>query len=106
MLDEPAVNHVWRNVFYRCGRVATGGGNLLDMLGNGVFDDTNPGFVDPDKGDFRIKPDADLFKTVGFKPIPIEEIGLYNDKYRATWPVETTPAQVPDWRRPPAAKDH
>jgi len=97
-LDEPAVNHVWRNVFYRCGRVATGNRAHLDLFANGVFDETDPGFINAADGDFRLRPDATLFATVGFRPIPVDEIGLYEDAYRATWPVETTPVKKPDWR--------
>ena len=37
--------------------------------------------------------------TVGFRPIPVDEIGLYPDAYRASWPVVTTPLPMPDWRR-------
>ena len=96
--EEPALNHVWRNVFYRCGRVATGNRANLDLLANGVFEDADPGFVDPANGDFRLRPDAALFATVGFRPIPVDEIGLYEDAYRATWPVVTAPTRVPDWR--------
>ncbi|NOY82222.1 MAG: hypothetical protein GXP31_14585 [Kiritimatiellaeota bacterium] len=104
MLDEPGINHVWRNVFYRCGRVVTGSQGLLDMLGNGVFEKINPGFANPSEGDFHIVSGAALLETVGFKPIPMDEIGLYHDRYRASWPVETTPVQVPDWRAPSAGR--
>jgi len=41
-----------------------------------------------------------LFETVGFKPIPFEEIGPYSAPSRATWPVTTKPVDVPDWRKP------
>jgi len=46
----------------------------------------DPHFVDPAKLDFRLKEDSPAFK-LGFKPIPIEQIGLYQDKRRASWPV-------------------
>ena len=98
MLDEPGINHVWRNVFYRCGQVATRRGNL-DLFENGVFEEDNPGFVDAGKGDFRLNQRPALTDTVGFKPIPVDEIGLYEDRCRASWPVHTTPAQMPDWRK-------
>lgn len=101
MMTPPGINHVWRNVFFRCGRVTTGNPDLLDQAGNGVFED-DPGFVDAAGGDFRLKPDAALFDRVAFRPIPAEEIGLYADAYRASWPVVTTPVPMPDWRRPPA----
>ena len=87
MLDEPAVNHAWRNVFFRCGSVATRTSHL-DLFENGVFEDRDPGFVDAAKGDFRLHDDAILFQTVGFKPIPLDEIGLYDAASRATWPVD------------------
>lgn len=98
MLAAPGINHIWRNIFYQCGRVATGNQANLDLFANGVFTDADPGFVDAAAGDFRLKPGAPLFATVGFRPIPLEEIGLYADTYRASWPVVTTPAALPDWR--------
>jgi hypothetical protein len=98
MLVEPGINHVWRNVSYRCGPVTTGNQARLDMLENGVFGEQDPGFVNAAKGDYRLKPGAALFATVGFRPIPVDEIGLYQDTYRASWPVVTTPEEVPEWR--------
>jgi len=100
MMDPPGINHLWRNVFYRCGRVATGNPAGLDLVGNGVFEEGDPGFVDATAGDFRLKPDAALPDSVAFRPIPVEEIGLYADAYRATWPVVTTLEPMPDWRKP------
>lgn len=51
--------------------------NLLDL---------DPKFVDEKALDFRLKDDSPALK-VGFKPIPIEKIGLYADACRASWPV-------------------
>jgi hypothetical protein len=102
MLDPPGINRLWRNVFYRCGRVATGNPDNLDLLENGVFEEGDLGFVDAAAGDFRLKPGAPLLDRVAFRPIPVEEIGLYADAHRASWPVVTTPAPMPDWRQPAA----
>jgi hypothetical protein len=102
MLDEPGINHVWRNIFYRCGPITTGNAAYLDLIQNGVFPTDDPGFVDAAKGDFRLKPDAPVFAAVGFEPIPLDEIGLYQDDYRASWPVPIEPLPVPDWRPKPA----
>ena len=33
-------------------------------------------------------PTAPLFARIGFRPIPVDEIGLYPDPYRAAWPVK------------------
>jgi hypothetical protein len=69
---------------------------------NGIFEDTDPGFMDAAAEDYRLRPDAALFHTVGFPPIPVQEIGLYESPYRATWPVQTTPLPMPDWRPAPS----
>lgn len=85
MLSEPAVNNVWRNVFYKCGRDVSGNRATLDMLANGVFE-TDPGFADAAQGNFTLKADAPLFNAIGFRPIPVNEIGLYKDQWRPTLP--------------------
>jgi parallel beta-helix repeat protein len=51
----------------------------------------DPKFVDADADDFRLQKDSPALK-VGFRPIPIEKIGLYKSESRASWP-------------PPAATD-
>ncbi len=38
----------------------------------------DPLFVDPENGDFRLQPDSPAF-ALGFKPIPIEQIGLQRE---------------------------
>jgi hypothetical protein len=48
--------------------------------------DVDPLFVDPARDDYRLPPDSPAF-AVGFKPAPLEQIGLYADALRATWPV-------------------
>lgn len=95
MLDEPAYNHLWRNVFVECGRAATGNSATLDLFQNAEFEH-DPGFVGP--GDYSLKPDSPVFARTGFRPLPLAEVGLYEHPLRATWPVETTPVEVPDWR--------
>lgn len=82
MLAEPAVNSVWRNIFYRCGRDVSGNRATIDELANGVFTDQNPGFVNAAKSNLRFKPNAPIFNLVGFRPIPVDEIGLYQDTWR------------------------
>ena len=59
---------------------------------NLVGDD--PLFLDRANADFRLRPDSPAFK-LGFKPIPIEKIGLYPDDRRASWPVPDAP-RAPD----------
>jgi hypothetical protein len=47
---------------------------------------TDPRFVDAAKGDYRLQPDSPAPK-LGFKPIPVAKIGLYQSPERASWPV-------------------
>jgi len=46
----------------------------------------DPGFVDPEHDDYRLKPDSPALK-LGIKPIPVEQIGPYQDPLRASWPI-------------------
>jgi hypothetical protein len=98
MMEEPGINHVWRNLFWQCGRVVTGNRATLDLMENAIYTNGDPGFVDAAKGDFRLKPDAPVFAITGFRPIPVDEIGLYADALRASWPVESRPVALRDWR--------
>jgi len=72
-------------------------------------DDPAVGFVTPQKladpngtplaTDFALKPDAPILK-VGFKPIPMAQIGVYQSPDRASWPVKS---HVRTMEAPPAA---
>jgi hypothetical protein len=46
----------------------------------------DPLFVDPEKGDYRLRSDSPALK-LGFQPIPVEKIGPYRDPLRASWPI-------------------
>ncbi|MEI6501616.1 MAG: right-handed parallel beta-helix repeat-containing protein, partial [Armatimonadota bacterium] len=46
----------------------------------------DPLFVDPAKHDYRLKPNSPALK-LGFKPIPFDQIGPYQDELRVSWPV-------------------
>lgn len=54
--------------------------------------------MDAADGEFALVPDAALFDAVGFRPIPIDEIGPYDDAYRASSSARTTPVATPEWR--------
>ncbi|MFP4056631.1 MAG: right-handed parallel beta-helix repeat-containing protein [Candidatus Brocadiia bacterium] len=62
--------------------------------------DADPQFVAPEKLDFRLKPTSPAF-DLGFKPIPVDQIGLYEDPRRASWPVRHEPRELP---QPKAAR--
>lgn len=86
--DEPAKpkgNRIVRNISV--------GGRWLDLHNvtekevhlQDNFTEGDPGFVDPAREDFRLKKDSPVWK-LGFKPIPVEKIGLYRDQYRRVLP--------------------
>jgi hypothetical protein len=85
--EQPGLNSAWRNVFWKCGPLFTTydqpSANKFDLLANAVYAAGDPGFVDAAKGDFGLKSDAEVFRRIAFRPIPVEEIGLYRDEYRA-----------------------
>lgn len=57
--------------------------NLVEVRGNLV--DEDPRFLDAAYGDFRLQDNSPAFR-LGFKPIPVDRIGLVRDEYRATLP--------------------
>jgi hypothetical protein len=46
----------------------------------------DPLFVDPTKDDYRLKPESPAWR-LGFKRIPVEKIGCYDNPLRASWPL-------------------
>lgn len=67
-----------RNLFVRCGEVKSGRWATNDT---DCVTAEDPGFVNMAGGDFRLKPGAAAFKLVpGFKPVPVEKMGLYKVK--------------------------
>jgi hypothetical protein len=87
--DEPAVakyNRIVRNIRFGGAWIEWLDGmneKIVEVKDNLIEGD--PGFVAPEKGDFRLKPDAPALK-MGFRPIPLEKIGLYKDEYRTQVP--------------------
>ena len=46
----------------------------------------DPLFMDVDKDDFRLRADSPALTKLGFKPLPIEKMGLYKDEWRTRLP--------------------
>ncbi len=87
--DEPAIakgNLILRNISV--------GGRWLDLL-NGLTDevvtlqnnlvDVDPHFVDSKHGKYALHSDSPAWQ-LGFKPLPIDKMGLYQDENRASPP--------------------
>jgi hypothetical protein len=69
------VNRAELNVFVRCRQLSGGNWQLAPGLNWSTGQD--PGFVNMDKGNYRLRPGADAFeKLKGFAPIPFEQMGL------------------------------
>jgi len=47
--------------------------------------DQDPGFVNAAQDNFQLK-DESAARKLGFKPVPFEKMGLYQDPARASWP--------------------
>jgi len=65
------------------------------VTGKNVSYDGDPGFVNFAMKDFRLKPDAKVFKDLpGFQPIPFDKIGLFTDEYRQQLPTDKEAGRV------------
>jgi hypothetical protein len=85
---QPRISRAVRNLVVRCNDVCAG--NWQVKPDENLVVDHDPGFVDAASGNFKLKPDAEVFSRLpGFKPIPFDKIGLYVDELRPTLPVET-----------------
>lgn len=69
--------------------------NANFVTGKNVSYHGDPGFVNFAKKDFRLKPDAKVFKDLtGFQPIPFDKIGLFTDEYRQQLPTDKEAGRV------------
>ena len=85
LAEDEGVSMAWRNVVYNCGAFLTRDRGIQDLMDNHVTMQ-DPGFVDGDKLNFALRPDSPLRRGGSFRPIPFNEIGLYRDELRASWP--------------------
>lgn len=68
--------------------------DLLTIENNLV--DVDPKFVNEKAGNFQLQDDSPAWK-IGFQRIPFDKIGLYNDDFRATWPVKHPITPLPEY---------
>ncbi len=76
--DNPEIpaDLVERNLIVNCRKLTNGKPEWGPFKDNWETN-RDPGFVNATKGDYRLKPDAEVFiKIPGFKPIPFGEIGI------------------------------
>jgi len=81
-------NVVARNIAYQCETFLSGSDRTMSLARiEQNWNQGDPGFRNPDDGDFHIRPDSPVFVACAFEPLPLDKMGLYNDELRATWPV-------------------
>ncbi len=82
--EYPDRNVIRRNVAFKCNeflsinrcRRREGFESFQQEMSANLLTDVDPGLVNFEKGDFRLKPDSRVFRIVaGFEPIPVELIG-------------------------------
>ena len=96
--DEPAIpkgNVVTRNICWngRWDEIASNIRQYVKVEDNLL--DQDPKFVDPEHLNFQLQDDSPAFK-LGFKRIPVDQIGLYQSPDRATWPVHSEVRPKPE----------
>jgi tetratricopeptide (TPR) repeat protein len=78
-------NYIWRNLAYDCGEFLMRDPGVLDVMDN-LVTGQDPGFVDAAHGNFGLSKASTVCDRFGFEPVPFDEIGLYKDRLRASWP--------------------
>ena len=89
--DDPGTpkgNVVRHNVIQRCTPMNIAAEALrFGTVADNLVTNAPVGFVDPRRMDFRLKAGSIVWKALkGFRPIPLEKIGLRKDTYRRTLP--------------------
>jgi hypothetical protein len=85
--DQPRVSRAVRNVIAMCADVKSG--NWQVSPEENWITDQDPGFINAKQGDFRLNPNSEVFaKLPGFKPIPFDKIGLFENELRPTLELE------------------
>ena len=75
--------------------------SVVTVKDNATLPIEDLGFADAAKLDFRMNPNAPVFKKVpGFEPIPFEKIGLYTNELRPSLPPHPAGTSKPLWGKP------
>jgi hypothetical protein len=79
------VNTLRRNIVWKCGKFLLRDKGTNIQEGN-ILDPAAETFVNPEAGDFTVRPDASAVKEGGFVPIPFDQIGLQKSPFRPSLP--------------------
>lgn len=86
LASNPDRNFLFRNLVISCGDFAVRDRGVNVYWDNHAYSG-DVGFVSPKTQQFGLRSDSPIFGRFVFRPIPFEEIGLYQDEFRASWPV-------------------
>lgn len=85
--ENADVNMLWRNLAYACGAFTARDRGVNELVDNYITA-ADPGILVRPGQVLRLRDDSPAYARLGLRPIPFDEIGLYQDEYRATWPVD------------------
>jgi tetratricopeptide (TPR) repeat protein len=102
---EPKNVIIQENIFSNVSDIMriAGSFNYTDNSVKNNFEKGAVFFKDIDALNFTIRTGSPVYGETEYTPIPFEEIGLYKDELRATWPVKKSPAGKyynPNWKPP------
>ena len=85
--SNPDRNYIWRSLVVDCGQFSTRDRGVNELLDNHMLAQS-PGLTDGSTPDFSQQAVSSLCRRYGLRPIPFDQIGLYEDENRASWPIE------------------
>lgn len=78
---ERRVNRARGNLMVNCCQASSGNWQVPAAINWETEED--PGFVDAANGDYRLRPDAPVYRRLaGFQPLPLQQVGLQYDPLR------------------------
>jgi hypothetical protein len=83
--EHPNQNIVARSLVVKCRKFLRRENRFLALIDNWQTD-TDPGFRNLDAGDFQLQKPPPAAVKIGWRPIPVDEIGLYVDAFRKKLP--------------------
>jgi hypothetical protein len=93
--NKPPVSKSYNNAWWH--HIQRSVYDLLTIENNMV--DVDPKFVDEKDQNFNLSDESPAFKKIGFKSIPFDKVGLYQDENRVSWPVEHVVTSLPPYKK-------
>ncbi|MCK9266265.1 tetratricopeptide repeat protein [bacterium] len=96
-------NFIERNINTGGAFLTIGAGVKEDNTIENNWDGDNPFFVNRENNNFRLRPGSPAYGLTGSEPLTMENIGVYKDALRASWPINRTKEDIgkyykTDWK--------